>query len=481
VVRRKERLFAERRLAADSATLVAAFVLAYLVAANLPSLGLGPMQPLRAYTRTLAITVLVFVAALASCGFYRSETYQKKSAIIGSAVKASFLGTLTMVGLLYLIGRLDPQRLALDAFVLGCIVVALAMEKAGVKSVLDRIAERRRRQGAWQVLIVAEGDGALTYLSLLEQHPHWGIAVAGVLDPSREVMLAVASSGGGGASRPVKAPPDWRQTLKQYVVDEVVAVVPWLEAGAFGELQEACVERGLTFRILVQMPEAQVGRYHIDDVGEGSYLISLESGPQDFVPLLLKRTMDIAGSLVGLAICGFVYLWYRSRIRRESPGPVLFSQKRVGQNGRLFDCYKFRTMYVGADKRQVEMLSKSKLGKAFIKLENDPRATPTGKWMRQVYLDEVPQFWNVLKGQMSLVGPRPSQPAEVSNYEHAHHRRLSMKPGITGLFQVGGHEAVTAFEDVVKLDCTYIDHWSLWLDFKIILQTFRKVLKGDGM
>jgi len=468
-------------LAADVATLVAAFVLAYLVAADLPSFRLGPMQPLRAYTWTLLITVLVFVAALGSCGFYRSRTYQEKGTIIASAVKASLLGSLTMVGVLYLMGRLDPARLALDGFVLGCIMVALTMEKAAVKGVLDRIAERRRKQGAWQVLIVAEGDDAQAYLDLLELHPHWGIAVAGVLDPSREVTLAVASWGGGGASRPVKGRLDWRQVLKQYVVDEVVAVVPWLEAGAFGELQEACMERGLIFRLLVQMPEAQVGRYHIDDIGEGSYLISLESVPQDFVPLLLKRAIDIAGSLVGLAVCGLVYLWYRPKIHRESPGPVFFSQKRVGQNGRLFDCYKFRTMYVGADKRQVEMLSKSKLGKAFIKLENDPRATPTGKWMRRVYLDELPQFWNVLKGQMSLIGPRPSQPVEVSNYEHAHHRRLSMKPGMTGLFQVGGHDAVTAFEEVVKLDCAYIANWSLWLDFKIMAQTVGKILRADGL
>ncbi len=481
MVRRKERLFAEIMLVADIATLVGAFVSAYWVRADLLAYRFGPILPLGAYTWTLSATILAFVAALSLCGFYRSETYQRKSRIVLSATKASLLGALMVLSTLYLIRRLDASRLLLDASVLGCLMAALTAEKVGVKWLLDQIAQHRRKQGSWQVLIVAEGDGAQAYLSLLERYPYWGVAIAGVVDPYREMTLAYASSRGGGAARSLKGPPDWRQLLQSYVVDEVVAVVPWLEGGAFGDLQEACVERGLIFRILVQMPEAQVGSYHFDDVGEGRYLVSLEAVPQDFLPLLLKRLIDVAGSLVGLVVCGLVYLWYAPKIRRESPGPVFFSQKRVGQNGRLFDCYKFRTMYVGADKKEVEMLSKSKLGKAFVKLENDPRATPTGKWMRRCYLDEVPQFWHVLRGEMSLVGPRPSRTFEVSTYENGHRRRLSMKPGITGQFQVGGHDSVDGFEDVVKLDCSYIDNWSLWLDFKIILKTFAKVLRADGL
>jgi lipopolysaccharide/colanic/teichoic acid biosynthesis glycosyltransferase len=190
--------------------------------------------------------------------------------------------------------------------------------------------------------------------------------------------------------------------------------------------------------------------------------------------------MDIVGSLVGLVFCGVVYLCYAPRLKRVSPGPVLFEQQRGGHNGRIFTVYKFRTMYLDAEQRLPQLLSRNSVKGVMFKMENDPRVVTCGRSLRRTHLDELPQFWNVIKGEMSLVGPRPNPAREVVGYGYHHFRRLSMKPGITGLFQINGHSAVGDFDEVVKLDCEYIDNWSLWLDCRIIANTLLKILRADG-
>ncbi|HXR25971.1 MAG TPA: sugar transferase, partial [Candidatus Binataceae bacterium] len=293
--------------------------------------------------------------------------------------------------------------------------------------------------------------------------------------------LGSAMAADGGGKQPVRYSVDWQEMLENYEIDEVVTVSHGVGAGHLLGLQDACAERGLTFRILVTMPAPQVGRYKIDDVGGGRYLVTLETVPRDPLRLAVKRSMDVMGALIGLAVCGVVYLWYARRLRRESPGPVLFTQQRTGRNGRLFRCHKFRTMIVDAERQQNELAQRSKLGPRFIKLDDDPRITPTGAVLRRYHLDEMPQFWNVLEGEMSLVGPRPSQAIEVEKYSERQRRRLSMKPGMTGLFQVNGHRAVEDFDGVVELDCAYIDNWSLWLDVKLLWKTLATVVKADGL
>ena len=261
----------------------------------------------------------------------------------------------------------------------------------------------------------------------------------------------------------------------------MVAVSHGVGASHLLGLQDACAERGLTFRILVTMPDPKVGRYTVDDVGAGRYLVSLETVPQDVGPLAVKRAMDIVGALIGLVACGVVYLWYALWLRRESPGPVVFSQQRTGRNGRPFRCHKFRTTVVDAERQQKELSQRGKFGAVLGKLEDGPRITRSGAWMRRYYLDELPQFWNVLRGDMSLVGPRPSLVIEATSYIDRQRRRLSMKPGITGLFQINSRHAGDDFERVVELDCAYIDNWSLWLDVKLLWKTMTKVMKADGL
>ncbi|MGO9268294.1 MAG: sugar transferase [Candidatus Binataceae bacterium] len=206
-----------------------------------------------------------------------------------------------------------------------------------------------------------------------------------------------------------------------------------------------------------------------------------EMNRQRLGPLAIKRAMDVVGALIGLAVCGVFYFWYARRLRRESPGPVFFSHQRTGRNGRPFRCYKYRTMTVDAERQEKELSQRSKFGAAYFKLENDHRVTSTGAWMRKHYFDELPQFWNVLRGEMSLVGPRPSTVTETVYYTERQLRRLAMKPGMTGLFQINGHDAVEDLDSLTAIDCAYIDNWSLWLDVKLLLKTLPKVVRADGL
>jgi lipopolysaccharide/colanic/teichoic acid biosynthesis glycosyltransferase len=203
--------------------------------------------------------------------------------------------------------------------------------------------------------------------------------------------------------------------------------------------------------------------------------------PRRLGQLAVKRAIDMAGAAIGLAVCGAVYLWYAPRLRRESPGPVFYSHQRTGLNGQPFRCYKFRTMVVDAERQEEELALDSKFGAAYFKHPNDPRIIPSGRWMRRHYLDELPQFWNVLRGEMSLVGPRPSTVTETVYYADRQRRRLAMKPGMTGLFQVDGHDAVEDLDSLMEIDCAYIDNWSVWLDLKLLLKTLPKVVRADGL
>jgi lipopolysaccharide/colanic/teichoic acid biosynthesis glycosyltransferase len=164
----------------------------------------------------------------------------------------------------------------------------------------------------------------------------------------------------------------------------------------------------------------------------------------------------------------------------ESKGPLFFKQERVGKNGRTFNMYKLRSMYVDAEQRKAELMKNNKMDGLMFKMDDDPRITKVGKFIRKYSIDELPQFFNVIKGDMSLVGTRPPTLDEFEQYESKHKRRLSMRPGITGMWQVSGRSDIQDFEEVVRLDCKYIDEWSMWLDIKILFKTVAVVLKHKG-
>jgi lipopolysaccharide/colanic/teichoic acid biosynthesis glycosyltransferase len=181
-----------------------------------------------------------------------------------------------------------------------------------------------------------------------------------------------------------------------------------------------------------------------------------------------------------LVVTAFLVPFIALAIKLESKGPVLFSQERIGLNGRIFRCWKFRSMLVDAEAQKAKLLERNEMKGAMFKIADDPRVTKVGRILRKSSLDELPQFWNVFKGEMSLVGTRPPTPDEVADYENWHRRRISIKPGMTGLWQVSGRNRISDFDEIVRLDIRYIEKWNLWLDVKILLKTFRVLLAGRG-
>lgn len=196
--------------------------------------------------------------------------------------------------------------------------------------------------------------------------------------------------------------------------------------------------------------------------------------------LVIKRTMDIVGGFVGCIISIPIIAVVAIPLKLESPGPLFFKQKRVGKNGRVFNIYKLRSMYVDAEERKKELADRNEMNGLMFKIVDDPRITKVGKFIRRTSIDELPQFFNVLRGDMSLVGTRPPTLDEYERYESHHKRRLSMKPGITGLWQVSGRSTIENFEDVVALDLQYIDNWSLGLDIQLLFKTVAVIFSGRG-
>lgn len=194
----------------------------------------------------------------------------------------------------------------------------------------------------------------------------------------------------------------------------------------------------------------------------------------------VKRIVDIVGQMIGIVISLPIMLTLIIPLKLESPGSFIFKQKRVGRNGRTFYIHKIRSMYIDAEKRKQELISKNEMSGHMFKIEKDPRITRIGRFIRKTSIDELPQFFDVLAGSMSLIGTRPPTIDEFEQYENHHKRRLSMKPGITGLWQISGRNKIQDFEEIVQLDTSYIDNWSIWYDIKILFKTIYVVFKGHG-
>lgn len=238
-------------------------------------------------------------------------------------------------------------------------------------------------------------------------------------------------------------------------------------------------EMGVTTHYNLELPD--VGKA-VTEVGDflDYTVISYSMFRSSYKRLFIKRIIDILGGLVGLIFTGIITVFLGPAIKLDSPGPIFFSQVRIGKNGRRFKIYKFRSMYIDAEERKKELEAQNEMNGLMFKMENDPRVTKVGKFIRKTSLDEFPQFLNVLKGDMSLVGTRPPTENEFKQYNEHYRRRLSMTPGLTGLWQISGRSDIEDFDEVVKLDLRYIDNWSLTEDFKILLKTVGVVLFGKG-
>ena len=290
---------------------------------------------------------------------------------------------------------------------------------------------------------------------------------------------------------PVKAGiSDFMEWVRRDALDEVYIDVPYDTGRSLAqylvELESMGLDVHFSVPLLEQLYGSTAGERWCSHVATNmerrgnAFMIGISTVHHSVRSQMIKRAMDVCGALVGLVISVPVIAITAIPLKLESPGPLFFKQKRVGLNGRIFEIYKLRSMYVDAEQRKKDLMAKNEMNGLMFKMTDDPRITKVGKFIRKTSIDELPQFWNVLRGEMSLVGTRPPTVDEYGRYESHHKRRLSMKPGITGMWQVSGRSSVQNFEDVVRLDTQYIDNWSLKLDVEILLKTVAVVFTRKG-
>ena len=326
-------------------------------------------------------------------------------------------------------------------------------------------ALRRSGVGRRHVLVVGTGTIAQAYADQFEARPQLGFRVIGHVGPA------------GSVTRPILGSLDaLEDIIHWHVVDELLVCLDAADAELLGPVLSLGQEEGKVVRLPIDAMTALLGRGRIETL-DGLPILSITNSPDRVLGLLAKRLVDVAASALVLVLLSPFILVIAILVKLQDRGPVFFRQTRIGLHGRPFKMIKFRTMVPNAEAQLDELAGRNEIiGPAF-KLSDDPRVTRFGRLLRRTSLDELPQFWNALIGQMSIVGPRPPLPGELAGYDLWHRRRLSMKPGITGLWQVSARR-IEDFDHWVELDLSYIDQWSFWLDLKIMLRTVPAMLNG---
>jgi len=321
-----------------------------------------------------------------------------------------------------------------------------------------------------KILVVGNMERAKIVLDLLAIQLSWGHEVIGRLTLQGEKSDIQDFLG---------RIEDLPRVLRDYEIDEVVFALNGNRSFDLSSHLHICKKMGVPVRILPALWKPGNQALAVDRCQNVPFL-TIQVDNFNATGLLYKRMLDLAGGLFGMLCVFIMYPFVGAAIKLDSPGPVIFKQRRVGRHGRIFNLYKFRSMYQDAEQQKQKLLKKNEMKGAMFKLKNDPRITRVGRWLRKTSLDEFPQFLNVLKGEMSLVGTRPPTPEEVESYQPQHLRRMSAKPGITGLWQISGRNQITDFDMVVELDCKYLDHWRFSDDLKILFKTVLVVLKRKG-
>lgn len=419
----------------------------------------------------MAASTVIWVIILNHLGAYSYQRFTSYATEMKIICQTVLSGSLFLIGMLF---TLRPGYVPRTLVIFFIIVnfCALTLEKLLLFFIAGFIRERGKNRKT--VLVVGTGDQTRRFVATIQRHFHWGLDIVGFLDVAgRNVGREIFGKKILGTIQ------DILPVLHRHPVDEVVISVSTRRLGEVREVLEVCEREGVQVRIVSDFWGKIAKRFRAEVI-YGLPIISISYIPGNQAGLAVKRGMDVVISLLALIMLAPFLLIMAAAIKISSPGPVFYEWNVVGFNKKPFKSWKFRTMVVGADasKKDLENLNEMK-GPVF-KIKNDPRITPVGRFLRKYSLDELPQLWSVLKGDMSLVGPRPAGPHELARYESWQRRKLSIKPGLTCLWQVNGRNEVNRFDDWVKMDLIYIDNWSLSLDMKILGKTFLTVLQGTG-
>ena len=388
-------------------------------------------------------------------------------ALMWSILKALIIDFGVLSVAIVLLRQTTYSRLFLLSFA-GLCFVSIAVYRIAVQLYFDKVS--RKGFSTRKILVVGDKKRGKFVTELLNSQLSWGHEVIGTLP------LLNVESNETAINDMVN---DFANLLRSHTVDEVVFAMDGDRSVNLAPFLETCKKIGIPARILPALWQPGDKAISIERCQEVPFL-TIRASNFNAAGLLYKRILDLLGGLVGTVAVLVIYPFVAVAIKLDSPGPVLFKQKRMGSHGRIFNLYKFRTMYQDAERRRRELMGQNEMNGAMFKMANDPRITRVGRWLRITSIDEFPQFLNVLRGEMSLVGTRPPMIEEVEEYKPEHLKRISAKPGITGLWQVSGRNKITDFDEIVDLDCNYLDNWRFADDLKIILKTVQVVLQRKG-
>jgi exopolysaccharide biosynthesis polyprenyl glycosylphosphotransferase len=431
----------------------------------------GVVEPFAAALPNPSLALLAYAVgwpvALWSQGLYRTRVRLTLRSELFDVARATVLFAAAILSILFLAKLVDVSRGVLAIVFPGLAVGAFATRRA-IAWGLELL--RAHGRNTRFVLVLGATSRAEAFADLIEAQSALGLRVIGHLtvdgDPATVTRPVLGALG------------DLEDVIHACVVDEVAICLPVSQWARIDDIARLCEEEGKIVRIPIYVLEHTLSTGRVEEVA-GLPIYSIVTGPDRVLGLVAKRAIDIVGAALLLVILSPLSAAIAIAIRLESPGPVYFRQRRVGLHGRTLEVVKFRSMTRDAEDRRDGLAERNEIRGHAFKLTDDPRITRVGRWLRQLSLDELPQLWNVLRGEMSLVGPRPPLPSEVSGYDIWHRRRLSMKPGMTGLWQVNARRE-RDFDRWVEDDLEYIDRWSLWLDMRIMLRTIPAVLSREG-
>jgi len=468
-------------MALDMIVVSAAFFIAFFLRGNIETLyrfNLIPSSqvipgfsyPLSDYLIVLFLVVPLYSLMLFINGMYRSMRVMSFLEVSWIITKSVIFVTFAFASLAYLLKLDFVSRIFFAAFIIIS-SGAILLEKA----VIFKLMHYARRQGYnyRRLLIVGTGRRANDFVNKLKGHPEWGFQIIGAVDFDEDKIGKDFN-----AVKIIGTIYDIPHILHTRTVDEVIFVVPRSRLSEIQNYLYVCEIEGIKTTIAADFFDLHISHLRQTEL-EGIPLITFDTTPAKEWQLFVKRSADILISGLGIIVLALPLLIVAILIKITSRGPIFYLQKRISLNGRKFILFKFRSMYKGAHRKLVGLSAQNEMEGPVFKIKDDPRISPFGKFLRKFSIDELPQLINVFLGQMSLVGPRPPVYREVRRYQPWQRRRLSMRPGLTCLWQISGRNKIN-FDNWMKLDLEYIDNWSLWLDFKILVQTIPAVLFGTG-